>query len=255
MDERRQFWENLEGYDGAIFSLAHRPGTKAILEALEILNPSGKVVADLGCGPGNFLSYLKDARIVYAVDWAENMLSQARKQGGGNVRYLKQVMAELDLPEPADLLLSLNSIMPETHGQALTLLNRLLAAVKPGGDMLIVVPALDSRLYVANLLHFHEAREGLEAENRSFDARRSEFLNHYNNPLGYVKDMTGISTKHWLAEEFEAVLRLCIEEAQRPGAEISCFRVDINWQDSTSPAPWMDDVSPPWCWGFKVKLG
>jgi trans-aconitate methyltransferase len=71
------------------------------------------VVADLGCGPGNPLPYLKDAKKVYAVDKLGNMLIQARAANSQpNVEFVQAGFADLALPEPVDLAVAVSSMLP-----------------------------------------------------------------------------------------------------------------------------------------------
>src|SRR5438270_78138 len=82
-------------------------------------DPAHKVAADLGCGIGPLLPLLaKHYRTVYAVDFAPRMLERARQAAAGlaNVQFIRTSLTEIELPEPVDVAVAINSlVMPDVR--------------------------------------------------------------------------------------------------------------------------------------------
>jgi trans-aconitate 2-methyltransferase len=80
------------------------------MEVLERLELRGdEVVVDAGCGSGRvsaeLLARLPEGRLI-AVDGSEAMIAKARERLGEGVDYVVADLAELELPEPVDLIFS-----------------------------------------------------------------------------------------------------------------------------------------------------
>lgn len=242
-----EFWDGVEDYERQVISLRHRPGYAAIEARISVAMPPGGAAADIGCGPGYFLPLLNPARAIYAVDWSEKMLLRARNRAPSHTAFVHMDAGELQLPEPLDFALCLNVLAPGNHSSALTFMSRLTSAVAPNGILMVVLPSMESLLYRANLEHFQTARDG--SEGQSLNDRLDEFVQGFNNPLGYVKSDAGTVTKYWVAEEFEAAISLVadcrIEER---------FKVPVFWTDYSPETSWQPDFEPPWMWGWLVRM-
>jgi SAM-dependent methyltransferase len=118
-------------------------------------DPARKVVADLGCGIGPLLPLLSQHyRKVYAVDFASGMLERARKSAAAlaNVEFVQATLMDLRLPQPVDLAVAVNSlVMPDVRDLDRSL-KRVRSALKPGGRLIGVVPAIDAVHYYTMLL-------------------------------------------------------------------------------------------------------
>lgn len=123
-----------------------------------------KTVADLGCGTGNLLSHLAGAfKSVYAIDYSARMISVAKQQTTAfhNIIFHRQNIERLRLPEKSmDVVISVNSLlMPDVRGlkRALTNIHKIL---KPQGQFLAVLPAMEGFLYQAMLIYEEEIKAG-----------------------------------------------------------------------------------------------
>ncbi|WP_260295981.1 class I SAM-dependent methyltransferase [Sedimenticola hydrogenitrophicus] len=248
MSTRIEFWNRMDNYEESIISLYHRPGTSQLLQRIAAIVTPETTAADIGCGHGYFLGELASAKRILAVDYAQNSIDQARTRAPRHTEFLLQHLAELALPEPVDLALCFSALMPENHTQALLMLERLTHSIKAGGTLLLVVPAMESLLYVINQVHYHEVRQGREKE--SISQRMSEFLSTFNNPLGYVRSSNGQVTKYWLAEEI-------VSQLQQAGRTMGLeqFKVPVTWRDYAAEADWQQAVQPPWFWGWQITCG
>jgi trans-aconitate 2-methyltransferase len=95
-----------------------------------------ETVVDAGCGSGRvtaeLLARLPEGRLI-AVDGSEAMIAKARERLGEGVDYLVADLAELELPEPVDLVFSTATFhWLLDHDR---LFARLRAALRPGGRL------------------------------------------------------------------------------------------------------------------------
>ena len=242
---RRNQWRAVRDYDAEVINLSDRAGGAALIDFLQDMDLSGKVVADLGCGPGHFLPALKAASKIYAVDWAENLLQQARSRGPGQTTYVTADMRQLQLPEALDLVLCVNALMPESHEDALAILKNMLSLLKPDGLLLLVVPAWESFMLGYNLVHFAAAAQGQEQESER--AILVRFRDYFNNPFGYIR-YTDETYRHWLHDE------MLLIPALHFGAEVlNVFRLAIRWSDVLPNIQFADVTPPPWLWGALIQ--
>tara|TARA_R110002072_G_scaffold263621_1_gene422404 strand:- start:3284 stop:4033 length:750 start_codon:yes stop_codon:yes gene_type:complete len=244
--DRLSCWNGLTDYEGQIVSLNHRPAGAAIRERVRKLLTTGAVAADLGCGPGFFLDALAGASALYAVDWSAAMLDRARERAPAGTAFLEHDLRDLALPQPADLAICLNALMPESHGDVISILNAIVRNMAPCGTLILVAPSLESQLYTINMRHYAETAAGREDE--SIEYVMDSFMNWFNNPLGYVRSKNDQVTKFWLRAEMEALLitdiGLAIEER---------FKAPVFWRDFQDEADWQAKYEPPWMWGWVVR--
>jgi SAM-dependent methyltransferase len=243
--QRRDSWRAVKNYDAEVINLSEREGGAALVDLLAQLDLSGKTVADVGCGPGYFLPALAAADKIYAVDWAENLLAQARGRGPGQTTYLTSDIRQLQLPEPVDLVVCINALMPESHEDALGLLKKLLSLLKPDGILLLVVPSWESFLLGYNLVHFSASAGGDELVSQQLILKR--FQEHFNNPFGYIR-YTDETYRHWLHDELLLIPPLYYE-----AVVVSLFKVAIRWTDVLPHIRFADVTPPPWLWGVLVQ--
>jgi trans-aconitate 2-methyltransferase len=105
-----------------------------VLERLEL--EGGETVLDAGAGSGRvtaeLLKKLPDGRVI-ALDGSESMIEKARKNLGDRPEYVVMDLAELELPEPVDLVFSTATFHWVTDHD--NLFRRIHAALKPGGRL------------------------------------------------------------------------------------------------------------------------
>lgn len=247
MTERHEHWEQLDDYQSNIISLNHRHAGEVIRSKIQNIDLKNKVVADIGCGPGFFLDILADAKTINAVDFSSKMLAEAKDRAPSHTTFIESNLLSLVLNKPLDLILSLNAFMPENHTQALAMLEKLFSLMNKDGTFLMIVPSMECFLYRCNIEHFMAAKAGKEEQ--SLVERMTDFVNCFNNPLGYVKDtIAGQVVKYWLADEMKAILNLYPEVTLT-----ETFKAPVNWADYSKEAAWQKEFEPPWCWGFVIR--
>ena len=247
MFKRFHFWESLKKYDD-IIPLHKCEGTFIINSIIDSNDLKNKVIADMGCGFGYWLSKFQNSQKVYAVDYAKNMLQKAKKNNlnTNNIIYINENMANVKLPEKSDFIMSLHSFMPESHSMIKPMLRNILSNIKPGGTLFMVVPSFETHIYILNLWHYYNIE--IHQEKQSIKKLMNRFLKYYNNPLGYIRYSSGQVVKHWIKEEFEAVIKeFDIIESY------NICKIPLGWQYFNHPI-WQKNYPPPWSWAFHIKL-
>jgi SAM-dependent methyltransferase len=202
--DRLDVWDSLDDYPAEVYSLWHQTGGGSLHPRIQKLAPHG-ICADFGCGPGYWLSTLSGAQVIHAVDFSQNMLDQAASRAPEQTQFHLQSLSALTLPDPVDFALCLNAVMPESHCDALQILSGLANSLAKNGRLLLVLPSMESLLFVANMQHFDAAARG--EEEQSLLERMELWSQWYSNPLGYVRNGNGTVVKYWLKDEAEAVFK------------------------------------------------
>ena len=92
------FWQQVAEYDREILGVFRdSPAARPVIDFLA-RHAQGKVVADLGCGPGQSFPYRAGAKCVFAVDSSAEMLVQARKnsprEAADRFRFIRADLAD-----------------------------------------------------------------------------------------------------------------------------------------------------------------
>lgn len=245
------FWNSLGNYDEEIISIfkeaeAARPLIERILRHV---GPD-TVVADLGCGPGKLLPYLKDAKKVYAVDKSANMLAQARDAcGQANVEFVQAGFGDLALPESVDLAVAVSSVLPAS----LTDFNRLMAGIvaqmRPGATLVMLLPSFESRLYYSNLrLAWLIEVEGVE-EPEAYRRITIMHAKYMNNLFGYIQGKPDFPIqKFWIADELRERL-----DSLGSLTETSIDRFEKPWRAFFPKEPeWFQAKPARWMWAVET---
>lgn len=238
-------WDSVDSYQDEIVSLAHRPAAVQIRAAINEADPAGRVVADIGCGPGYFLQDLAAAARIHAFDWSTRMLAEARTRAPAQTVFHQQDLRELEAPEPVDVAICLNAIHPVDHGDAQAQLRRALSVLKPGGTLILVLMSMEARLYVATIAHHVACAAG--ASKVSLEAVRDSFSQDPDLPLGYVLGEGEWVQKLWLADEAETLLHELGAKA------VTRFKAPVLWTDYAPARDWQRLAQLPWHWGFVVR--
>lgn len=219
--EAESFWAEVADYDAQIRSIF---ATRNIItDALgNFPDAHEKVACDLGCGVGNSFQYLRNFRTVYAVDYSENMLSQAAERKKTNVSLIKARIEDVALPEPCDLTLALASVMPESNDHFHVMMDNIIRNTAPDGTIMLYVPSLESRTFA-----FQKHVDILMAEGRSQEEVatiiRDDIQRYQFNPLGYMLTDSGLLQKQWLEEEIRYRL------AQYNFTDIRIEKFKLDW--------------------------
>jgi len=186
--------------------------------ALEPLAGDGSLAAaDLGCGVGPLLPLLAQRfQHVHAVDFADGMLARARERcaGLGNVEFLRCALTDLaPLAGRVDVAVAVNSLVLPDVGDLDRALGQIHAALRPGGHLLGIVPAMDAV--------------------------------HYDFAFGEFR-YRGIEQHFW--QPFEVKYRL-----RRAGFRgVRLRKVRLAWHQFGCARD-LGDRPPPWDWFFQAR--
>ena len=243
----RDYWEDrAEDYEEEVFSVLASDRDDVVRTRIRRHAARGKTAADLGCGIGHFLPELsRGFASVMALDFSEQCLrrSRARFPELENVGFVRcDLRDEEPVIPPVDFGLSVNAVLtPEVHGQA-AMFSGLRRHLNDRANLVLVVPALESALFVEHrLLQWHlkagdspaAAVAAVTGEERAKDVRVGE--------LGVV-EIDGVATKHYLEEE----LRDRLSAADFEITDVA--KVEYDWQtEFADPPDWMG-APYPWDW-------
>lgn len=204
------------------------------------------VAADIGCGVGRTLSLLSaQFRTVEAADLSSECLAVAQRQNAGlnNVRYHHVDLAATPSPfTPVDLVLCINAWLMHEPDRRTSMVKRTLEAVKPGGHLLLVTPALESALFATHRLVRWQREQGHSPKVAQQKARREMS----DLDMGIVL-IDGVYTKHYLKEELEDMLAMYSLEV------LGTEKLEYPWSRVfAEPPEWMGPPLP-WNWMFTAR--
>ena len=249
MPDQDHFWSQAASYYEKEFVDPYDPmgrgnPIKRILRRLA--DPASKVVADLGCGIGPLLPLLsRRYRTVYAVDFADGMLDRARAtvSDRANIQFVRANFTDLQgIVEPVDVAVAVNSLVMPDIGVQEKVLGEMFAALKPGGHLLGILPAMDAVHYQTMLLVDRAREKGLP-----LDAARKNAAHQNDHPLydfafGQFR-FQGLEQHFW--QPFEIPHRL-----GRAGFRLlRRKKVHLAWTQFAGHRD-LHDQPPPWDWFF-----
>lgn len=171
IDEHQRFWEGVRDCDKEIFSVfADKDAINPIFDALQ-QKPSGLVVADLGCGSGNFLEFLSShfSRVI-AVDYSRHLLELARERHTkrSNIDYRKMDLRGLSsLHGSLDIAITVNSVLPGSIEEAGIIFREIYKSLKPNGEYIGILPSAEVVIHYALLEQNRLIGEGMPEEEAS----------------------------------------------------------------------------------------
>jgi SAM-dependent methyltransferase len=252
----RQYWEAIApDYETEIFSVSAHDRHGLIQQWLERLASPDSDAIDLGCGIGLWLPRLAPLfRRVTAVDISEKLLRRAREHGQAhrNLRFLRADMSRPGASMPsADLILCVNAILTASMVHRQRLFTAIARHLRPGGHLLLTVPALESALLTKRRLIDWHLADGLAPH----AAVRSALASDQPHATGWIQGVVpvnGVPTKHYLREELEVLLG-------REGVDtLARIKLEYPWTTEFSEPPeWMREPYP-WDWlvvGRRREIG
>ncbi len=240
MDERE--WDRVaQVFDTEIFNVPANDRKGVIRATLEALASKDHTAADLGCGVGRTVPLLsKLFGRVFAVDISSECLAVARRTASGlpNVQY---VHADLSQPRKgypqADLVLCINTWLNGDLRTRLGIIDHTCKAVKRGGHLVLVVPALGSALLTA----FRQLQWELRSGTPPTEVERQVAVGSDKLGLGLVQ-IDAVPTKHYLKEELEVLL------AEQGFRIERMLKLEYPWStEFEAPPRWMREPYP-WDW-------
>lgn len=217
VEEHRKYWNeerNTRYYEKNNFSIFDDPKARLfILGRLDgILTSPDFIVADLGCGPGHILAYLSGkCRGVVKIDYAENMLAEARRRNPDlkNITYVWGDMRDLrSWAGRFNVVIATNSILAGSITKSEMMTREIYSCLVAGGLLVAVMPSAETLNYLARLKYARLTAQGV-TEAEAVAKVREEFGRHeFDGLFGFYRDDDGtLRQKYFYRDEIKLVFK------------------------------------------------
>lgn len=238
-------WDALAGdFDRDVFDPTGTDGHGDFARALRRVGRV-ELAVDLGCGTGRLLPRLaRRATHVVGLDFAPALLraAAARTAGSDRIAVRRADLARpLRKPRGAGLVACTNVLLSPDDGVRHRILRNARNMLRPRGELVLVVPALESALWLNNRIVAWNERAGLRGARALRGGIASDRATARDLLRGVV-DQGGVRTKHFLREELHEVLRGTGFAPEETG------RVVYPWDAYLERPPrWLGEAGP-WDW-------
>ena len=244
----RNYWEKIApSYNDEIFDVLHNDKKAIIRSAIEKTASSSKTVIDAGCAVGKWLPLLSPAfKKVYAADISAKNLAIAKQHYPEykNIDYLRVDMSasRVKLPK-CDVAVCINAILTDSLKKRNAFFKNLSACLKKNGDLILVVPSLESWMFTRIIQQKWKIDKTILAEK----VNGKEALKKYSNVQQGNLDIDNVPTKHYVKEELNLLL-------MQEGFAVAAFeKIEYNWQtEFVRPPRWLKEPRP-WDWMCVAK--
>jgi len=243
----KAYWENISGnYNSEIFDVRKSDKSGIITSWIKEISSSKKTIGDVGCGIGKWLPLLsKQFGKVYAIDISSNNLDYCEKKFKQlkNISYLNTDMS-LRMKEmySFDAILCVNAILTESLVKRTTFFKNISANLKPEGNLILVVPSLESVLYSAFVLDNYNRKRGFPNKKFKEVKNKNEYFKFRQRG---IVNIDKVPTKHYLREELISTL------TESGFNEITIGKVEYSWNSEIDNAP--KSLKGPYPWDWVVK--
>jgi SAM-dependent methyltransferase len=244
---QRAHWNKIgSSYQDEIFDVFRSDRNKLLPKILKKYGDPSHTAIDFGCGVGRAFEFLSPSfRSVLALDISDNLLELARKTHFTNIGF-KQHDLTKPLKETADFGFCCNVVMLPEVDKNRTMLRNIRKSIKPGGNVVMVLPSLESFFYSAWQLIEWYKKERTSPEN--IDA--SEFEGFKGSKVDLVQGIVridGVKTKHYSQPELEVLFR------GSDFTNVVINKLEYDWTtEFTSPPKWMKG---PYPWDWIIEAG
>lgn len=241
-----QSWDTVAtSFEDEIFNTLTGDRNNIIRGHIDRFSSADSAACDFGCGVGRYLPLLSQKfKAVSAVDISKKCLEVAQRKYASleNVTYWK-----LDLStnhsklDKFDFAISINALLQPSLRKRRSALETIFQHLKPQGNLVVVVPSLESALFsTSRLFDWRERtsngrKNGFAIKLGPKDARTVDVARG-------VLNLDGWHEKHYLKEELFVALK-------DVGFEVDHFeKVEYTWSVMFDKPPrWMRDPYP-WDW-------
>jgi len=240
---QRHYWEKIApSYNEEIFDVLQNDKKAIILSAIRKVASRNKTVIDAGCAVGKWLPWLSPTfKKVIAADISAKNLSIAEKNNErfSNIQYLRADLssAKIKLP-PCDVVVCINAILSDSLKKRTAFFTNVSSCLKKNGELILVVPSLESWLLTRIIQHRWKIDRELFREKLS----GQKALTRYSNIQQGNAEIDGVATKHYLQDEL--LLLLSVHGMKMK----ECNKIEYPWQtEFLKPPSWLDQPHP-WDW-------
>jgi len=246
----KKYWEKVAlDHGNEIFDVFGNYQSGLIRSRIVQLASPEKTALDLGCAIGRWLPVLSSSfRKVYAVDIAKKYIEMAKEnhQHLGNIEFIRADITGKKSKLPvADLAICINAILTSSLKKRTVFFKALADSVKKGGDMILVVPSLESILYSEFIGKKWKLDRGRPSA--SFKAAKAA-SKKYQELIQGLYEIDNVPTKHYLREELIVLLT-------KEGFEVNEIqKVQYTWKTEFHDAPAsLSKIPSPWDWMVLCK--
>lgn len=244
----RKYWETIAPkYDAEIFDVLQNDTSGSIVAAIEEIASPEKTIMDIGCAIGKWIPVLAPKfKLVIAADISAKNLQIAKEKYAeyDNVEYHRMDMSADELTvTPCDAAICINAILTDSLEKRINFFQSLSLCINSGGDLVLVVPSLESKLYtniIANRWNIDDAED-----DKSLAGKKA--IQKINNINQGVTDIDNVPTKHYLKEELELLLT-------QEGFDVTLIKkIKYGWDtEFQNPPEWLAEPYP-WDWMCTAK--
>jgi 2-polyprenyl-3-methyl-5-hydroxy-6-metoxy-1,4-benzoquinol methylase len=241
------YWEKIApSYETEIFDVLKNDTSGKIVKSILSFADPKKSVIDIGCAVGKWMPVLAPVfGKVQAIDISNNNLKIAAKKYPQytNITYERVDMSAASIKiKKYDAAICINAILTSSLKKRDLFFKHMASYIKKGGDLVLVVPSLESKLYshiIANKYNVDDAKK-----DKAPSGKRA--ISQIRFIKDGVTDIDDVPTKHFLKEELELLLTLAgftVEKIEK-----------INYKWSTEfhkPPSWLKNPQP-WDWMVKA---
>lgn len=202
-------WDSLAAtFEEEVMSSLHSDKNKVLFKAIKKYVGKKDHVADYGCGVGGFIPLLMTcAHKISACDFSPKCIDVAKIKFAGK-KNLDLFVHDLTQPLKlkCDVAIAANVLISHQPEMLRRMLKTMSATVKKGGYLIVVVPAMESSLFVfQKILEIRVAKgESIAKAKKYIEGKiKSDMISLAD---GVVK-VGSVPTKHYIGEEFESLLR------------------------------------------------
>lgn len=234
----KNYWEEVAPHnEEQIFDVLKHDNRKLVSGWIDRVAGSNKTAMDIGCSVGKWLPKLSTSfKKVIAADISSTYIELARENNSElkNIEYLRADISATRKPLPAvDVALCINAVLTPSFKKRAAFFNAISNIVKPGGYLILTVPALESALLSEFMLNTWDFRDG---KNVTLAGAQP------GNALKGVVELDSIPTKHYLREELANILQW------QKFKVLDMQKIEYNWNSEfTNPPAWMK-APYPWDW-------
>jgi 2-polyprenyl-3-methyl-5-hydroxy-6-metoxy-1,4-benzoquinol methylase len=244
----RNYWEKIApNYEEEIFDVLQNDKSGLIVAAIEKVASRKKTVIDIGCAVGKWIPLLAQRfKHVAAVDISAINLKIAKEKYTQykNVEYLRADMSSNAVKTNSyDVAICINAILTDSLKKRINFFQSLSICLNKGGDLILVVPSLESKLYT-NII---ASRWNVDDDNKEKIASSKKAFDLAKNIKYGVTDIDNVPTKHYLKEELELLLSL-------EGFKVKQIeKINYTWNtEFNNPPTWLKGPHP-WDWMCVAK--
>ena len=247
MDARH--WDNLaETFEEEVMSSLHTDKNRVLFKALKKYISKNDHVADFGCGVGGFLPLLSTlSRKISACDFSPKCIEVAKKKFAGHDN-IHLFVHDLTKPVPlkCDVAVAANVLISHQPQMLSAMLRNMSASVKKGGYLIVVVPAMESSLFVFQKIMEIRTMKG-EPVKKAKKYIEGKIKSDVISLADGVVKVGSVPTKHYIGEEFESLLQLFkMETVERK-------KLEYDWETELENPPARLKGPYPFDWMFVAK--